>query len=172
MPFPLSCTILAVPLHPDATPASERLRTAVREWLARQGAEFGDPEQGSVSFRVPFDLSELLALKPSVLFPFDGGRIITTVEAGVPRVGIRFSTKRLCAVIGLGALALGTFGAANGGASLALGFAVAVWILVFGFHYVMGASRAGGHLAELAASERDAGAAPPDAGGSSDQVPP
>lgn len=144
----------------------------MREWLARQGAEFEEPEQAAVSFRVPFELSDLLALKPAILFPFDGGRIITTLEAGVPRVGVRFSTKRASAVIGLLALGLGAFGAANGGAALAFGFAAVVWLLVFGLHYVMGASRVGERLAALAAWDRDVSVAPPDTGGSSDQTQP
>jgi hypothetical protein len=168
MPFPLSCTILAVPVHPDATPASERLLPAVREWLVGEGAALEEPGQASVSFKVPFDLSELLALKPAILFPFDGGRIFTTVHEGVPRVGVRLSTKRLCAIIGLFALALGSFGAADGGLSLGLGFAAVLWLLVFGSHYVMGVARVGEHLAELAASDRAVSGGQGDADGQPD----
>ena len=139
----------------------------MREWLLGEGADFGEPDEQTVSFSVPFDLSELLAFKPAILFPFDGGRLLTTEQSGVPRVGVRFSTKRLCAIVGLFAAVLGMIGAGGGGLLLALGFALTVWLLVFGFHYVMGVARMGERLAELASADREVRDAQAEADGSS-----
>ncbi len=167
MPFPLSVSVtdsLAEPGDPDV---SRPLAGRVRDWLVSEGAVIQEEGAGRTTFLVPFELSAFVT-RPSVLFPFDSGSVEVVHQDRTPGVTLRFSTKRLCAIVAAVALGLGAYiFASSSWVMPGLTLAAGGWLLVFGGHFVIGFARASGALTRLAAEERAAAAARLRAGGPS-----